>query len=207
METGKIQLNYSNGINFLLTGVGGQGTILASNVLADLGLALEFDVKKAEIHGMSQRGGNVISFIRWGKKVFSPIISQGEVDILIAFEKLEVLRSIDQIRKQGLVLINDYSIVPVTVSSGMGNYPTDEEIKNAVGPFTSQHYWIKGVKIAEDIGYPKASNVVLLGSLAALTGIDSNKFLKVIANRIAPKYYAFNEQAFLAGWEAINEQN
>jgi len=93
MDIKQLKNKYPEGINFLLTGVGGQGTILASNVLADLGMALGFDVKKAEIHGMSQRGGNVISYIRWGEHVYSPIITKGEADIILAFEKLEALRS------------------------------------------------------------------------------------------------------------------
>lgn len=203
MESNLFQREYPNGINFLLTGVGGQGTILASNIIAELGMALGFDVKKAEIHGMSQRGGNVISFIRWGKQVFSPIISQGDADIIIAFEKLEALRSVDQIKKEGLILVNDYSIVPVIVSSGSVNYPTDEEIKKAINNFTSNSFWIKGLEIAEEVGFVKASNVVLLGALAALLGIDQQVFLKIIAARIPPKYYSFNENAFLAGVRSI----
>ena len=156
-----------NGIKFLLTGVGGQGTILASNLLADLGLKLEYDVKKAEIHGMSQRGGNVVSFVRWGKEVHSPIITKGEADIVVAFEKLEGLRMIDQIKIDGLCLINNYSIVPVTVSSGLSNYPDDQTIQNSIQSFTTNSHWINGLEIAEEIGYPKASNVVLLGALSA----------------------------------------
>lgn len=207
MEISTLQNKYPDGINFLLTGVGGQGTILASNLLADLGMALGYDVKKAEIHGMSQRGGNVISFIRWGEEVFSPIISPGEADIILAFEKLEILRSIEQIKNDGLVLINDYSIVPVTVSSGPGNYPTDEEILSELKAFTKNVYWVEGQAMAEQIGYPKASNVVLLGALAALLGIEPSIFLTVISNGIAPKYFSLNEQAFLAGFRVLANKN
>ena len=195
-----VQINlknkFPNGINFLLTGVGGQGTILASNVLADLGLNLGYDVKKAEIHGMSQRGGTVISYIRWGEHVFSPIISKGEADIIIGFEKLEALRSIDQIKPEGLVLINDYAIIPVTVSAGIIEYPDDEKIRATLHTFTQNDYWVKGLEIAEEIGFPKASNVVLLGALSKLLEIDPQVFLKIIAARIPPKYYKENERAF-----------
>ena len=93
-------------INFLLVGVGGQGTLLASDILAELGVRLGYDAKKAEIHGMSQRGGSVTSYVRWGGQVFSPIIGKGEVDILVAFEKLEALRYLDQLRPGGIVLVN-----------------------------------------------------------------------------------------------------
>jgi indolepyruvate ferredoxin oxidoreductase beta subunit len=203
MDQKNLRKDYPDGVNFLLTGVGGQGTILASNVLADLGLSLGYDVKKAEIHGMSQRGGTVISYIRWGEQVFSPIISKGDADIIIAFEKLEALRSIEQIKPGGLLLINDYAIVPVTVSSGIFEYPEDEKIHKTIIPFTSNEFWVKGLDIAEEIGYPKASNVVLLGALSKLLGIDEQVFLKVIAARIPQKYYSFNELAFQNGSNSI----
>ncbi|MBE0684382.1 MAG: indolepyruvate oxidoreductase subunit beta [Anaerolineaceae bacterium] len=207
MDINRLKNIYPDGINFLLTGVGGQGTILASNVLADLGMALGFDVKKAEIHGMSQRGGNVISYIRWGEHVYSPIITKGEADIILAFEKLEALRSIEQIRPDGMILINNYAIVPVTVSSGSSEYPDDENIQESMQKYTSNTYWVKGQDIAEEIGYPKASNVVLLGALTALLAIDPKVVLRVIAARIPQKYYTFNEKAFEAGYKSIQKQS
>ncbi|PKO06905.1 MAG: hypothetical protein CVU41_04605 [Chloroflexi bacterium HGW-Chloroflexi-3] len=203
MDIKQLNNNYPGGINFLLTGVGGQGTILASNVLADLGMALGFDVKKAEIHGMSQRGGNVISYIRWGEHVYSPIITSGEADIILAFEKLEALRSIEQIRPDGMILINDYAIVPVTVSAGLSEYPDNENIQESIEKFTSNAYWVKGQDIAEEIGYPKASNVVLLGALTALLAIGPKDVLRVIATRIPQKYYSYNEKAFDAGYKSM----
>ncbi len=206
MDINRLKTNYPDGINFLLTGVGGQGTILASNVLADLGMVLGFDVKKAEIHGMSQRGGNVISYIRWGENVYSPIITRGEADIILAFEKLEALRSIEQIKPDGMILINDYAIVPVTVSSGLSEYPDDENIQENMQKFTDKAYWVKGQEIAEEIGYPKASNVVLLGALTSVLEIDPKEVLRVIAARIPQKYYSYNERAFDAGYESIQKK-
>lgn len=203
MDINGLMSKFPKGINFLLTGVGGQGTILASNVLADLGLSLGFDVKKAEIHGMSQRGGNVISYIRWGEHVYSPIITKGEADIVLAFEKLEALRAIEYIKPDGLMLINDYAIVPVTVSSGMSDYPEDNHIQENMEKFTSRVYWVKGQKIAEEIGFPKASNVVLLGALTTLLEIEAKEVLSVIASKIPQKYYSQNEDAFLAGYDSI----
>ncbi len=203
----KKQLNqlYPDGIKFLLTGVGGQGTILASNVLADLGLSLGYDVKKAEIHGMSQRGGTVISYIRWAEKVFSPIISKGEADIIIAFEKLEAIRAIDQLKQGGIVIVNDYAIVPVTVSSGSAKYPSDEEIKDKIHMFTNRDYWVPGIHIADNLGNAKVSNVAILGALSQLLGIDKEKFLKVIISRIPEKYQSLNELSFIQGWESVLE--
>lgn len=202
----KINQLYPNGIKFLLTGVGGQGTILASNALADLGLTLGFDVKKAEIHGMSQRGGTVTSYIRWAEKVFSPIISKGEADIIIAFEKLEAIRAIDQIKEGGIILINDYAIVPVTVSSGLGQYPTDEELKEKIHMFTQRDYWVPGMQIADDLGNPKVSNVAILGALSQLLELDKEVFLKVIAGKIPEKFRAVNELSFDRGWESIRKE-
>lgn len=204
MEENK-QLNqlYPDGIKFLLTGVGGQGTILASNVLADLGLSLGYDVKKAEIHGMSQRGGTVTSYIRWAEKVFSPIISKGEADIIIAFEKLEAIRAIDQLKPGGIILINDYAIVPVTVSSGSAKYPTNEEIKEKIHLFTNRDYWIPGMQIADDLGNAKVSNVAILGALSRLLSIEKESFLKVIASKIPDKYRTLNELSFNLGCDSI----
>jgi len=169
---------------FLLTGVGGQGTILASNVLAELGIGMGYDSKKAEVHGMSQRGGSVISHVSWGEQVFSPVIPDGEADILIAFEKLEAIRFVGGIRPDAIVLINDHEIVPITVSSGGGTYPTDEEIKSAFAPVTENVYWIKGVEIAEELGNAKAANVVLLGALSKILEMDADLWLTVIEKRV-----------------------
>ena len=203
----KNQLNqlYPDGIKFLLTGVGGQGTILASNVLADLGLSLGYDVKKAEIHGMSQRGGTVTSYIRWAEKVFSPIISKGEADIIIAFEKLEAIRAIDQLKQGGIILVNDYAIVPVTVSSGSAIYPADKEIKEKIHLFTNRDFWVPGMQIADELGNAKVSNVAILGALSQLLGIDKEVFLKVIISKIPEKYRSLNEMSFIRGRESILE--
>lgn len=205
MEKQKLMQTYPNGINFLLTGVGGQGTILASNVLADLGVMLGFDVKKAEIHGMSQRGGTVTSYIRWAEKVYSPIISRGEADIIIAFEKLEAIRAIDQIKKGGIILINDYSIIPVTVSSGNAVYPSDDTIIEKIHSFTNRDYWIKGMQIADELGNSKVSNVAVLGALSHILNIEKETFLKSIVDKIPVHLRAVNQASFGKGWDSIRK--
>jgi indolepyruvate ferredoxin oxidoreductase beta subunit len=205
MEKQKLMQTYPNGINFLLTGVGGQGTILASNVLADLGMMLGFDVKKAEVHGMSQRGGTVTSYIRWAEKVYSPIISQGEADIIIAFEKLEAIRAIDQIKKGGIILINDYSIIPVTVSSGNAVYPSDDTIIEKIHSFTNRDYWIKGMQIADELGNSKVSNVAVLGALSHILNIEKETFLKSIVDKIPVHLRAVNQASFGKGWDSIRK--
>jgi indolepyruvate ferredoxin oxidoreductase beta subunit len=192
-------------LSFLLVGVGGQGTILASNVLAELGLALGYDAKKAEVHGMSQRGGSVISHVRWGKEVHSPIISRGEVDILVAFEKLEAIRFADQLRPEGVILINDQDIVPVTVSSGSFTYPSNESIKEAVQSFTKRDYWVKGVQIAESLGNNKVSNVVVLGALCGLLKQDPELWFPIISGKVPAKFIDLNKEAFQLGRSEVEK--
>ena len=188
---------------FLLAGVGGQGTILASNVLAELGIALGYDSKKAEVHGMSQRGGSVVSHVSWGEQVFSPIIPEGEADVLIAFEKLEAMRFAGGIRPGAMALINDYEIVPVTVSSGGAKYPKEKEVRGVFEPLTDKVYCVKGVEIAEELGNAKAANVVLLGALSKILGHEAAPWLSVIEGRVPPKFIELNRKAFQAGREAV----
>jgi len=194
-------------LSFLLVGVGGQGTILASNVIAEIGLEYGYDVKKAEVHGMSQRGGSVISHVRWGKEVHSPIISKGEADILIAFEKLEALRFVDQLRPGGNVLINNHHIVPVTVSSGNFKYPTNEIIKEEIHKITSKDFWVNGIEIAESLGNVKVSNVVILGALCGLLQHDPEIWFTIVAKKVPQKSILMNKEAFLKGKEEVNTGN
>jgi len=199
----KSWMNGKETVSFMLVGVGGQGTILASDVIAEVGVNLGYDVKKAEVHGMSQRGGSVNSQVRWSKKVYSPIIGKGEADILVSFEKSEVSRYMESLRPGGLVLVNDYSIVPITVSSGDASYPQDESIKEAVKRFTPNLAWIEGIRIAEELGNPKVANVVILGALSAVMGMESSTWLEAIQKRVPPKTVALNQKAFDAGRKAI----
>lgn len=193
-------------INFLLAGVGGQGTILASDILAETGLKLGYDVKKAEIHGMSQRGGSVVSNLRWAPQVFSPIVARGDADVLIAFEKLEALRFADYLKHGGLVLVNDYSIPPVSVSSGSSIYPSDDVIRSALTQFASEQYWVNGITVAEAVGNPKTANVVLIGAFTEMIGLPREIVLDAIEARVPSKYLEINRRAFDAGIEALRIQ-
>lgn len=191
-------------INFVLVGVGGQGTILASDVLAELGLRLGYDVKKAEVHGMSQRGGSVISHLRWGEQVFSPIIPRGDADVLVAFEKMEAVRFRDLLKPGGLALVNDYAIEPVTVHTSGIPYPEDAQLQAQLSEITDRVYWVKGVEIAESLGNARTANVVLLGALSALIDLDEQSWDEVLQIRIPPKYLELNRRAFQAGRTVIN---
>ena len=198
-------------INFLLAGVGGQGTILASDVLVNVGLAAGYQAKQADVHGMSQRGGSVTSFVRWGKVVYSPLVGAGEVDVLLAFEKAEALRSLGQLRPAALALVNLAAIEPVTVTSGGQPYPDDATLHSKIALVTDKAVFIDGEGIASGLGNIRAANVVLLGALSALmqreglagTELSAQMWLEVITARVPAKYVDLNRKAFEAGRENV----
>jgi indolepyruvate ferredoxin oxidoreductase beta subunit len=198
-------------INFLLAGVGGQGTILASDVLVNVGLASGYQAKQAEVHGMSQRGGSVTSFVRWGKVVYSPLVGAGEVDVLLAFEKVEALRCLRQLRPGALALVNMEASEPLTVTSGDAVYPDDEHLFAAVAQVTTQAAYIPGPELAAKVGNPRTANVVLLGALSALMErqaadgmqVPVDTWLSVIIERVPAKYVDLNKRAFEAGRQAV----
>jgi len=200
-------------INFLLAGVGGQGTILASDVLVNVGLAAGFQAKQAEVHGMSQRGGSVTSHVRWGKVVYSPLIGAGEVDVLLAFEKLEALRSLKAMRPGALALVNMQKLEPITTISGDQVYPDDESVRAAFAQLTPNVEYIDGEAIAGSLGNLKVANVILLGALSALlerggqagAGLTPDVWLKVITERVPPKHVELNRKAFQAGRKAVGK--
>lgn len=190
-------------MNFLLVGVGGQGTLLASDILAELGVRLGFDSKKAEIHGMAQRGGSVTSFVRWDKQVFSPIIAKGEVDILVAFEKLEALRYLDQLKPGGMLLVNTQVIEPITVKAGDSLYPPQADMQAAFEKAASRVCWVDGLKLAEQAGNSKAANVAILGALSALLDTPAEDWLEAVEAHVPPKAMEVNRTAFRLGREQL----
>ncbi|MEI2730563.1 MAG: indolepyruvate oxidoreductase subunit beta [Dermatophilaceae bacterium] len=190
-------------ISIVLVGVGGQGTILASDILAELGLRLGHDVKKAEVHGMSQRGGSVISHVRWGPTVHSSIIPKGGADVLVAFEKMEAARYADLLKPEGMVIINDYAIEPLTVITGGKTYPGDEDIAHRFELDGHRALWIDGVGIAKGLGNKNVANVVLLGALSDLLGLPEDEWEAVLTMRVPTKHRKLNLDAFKAGQEAL----
>ncbi len=197
-------------INFLLAGVGGQGTILASDVLVNVGLAAGYQAKQAEVHGMSQRGGSVTSFVRWGKVVYSPLVGAGEVDVYLSFEKVETLRNLRQLRPGALTVINMQAIEPVTVTSGGQPYPNDEMLRAAVAQVTDKAVYVNGEQIAGGLGNARAANVVLLGALSALIEregmapeLTAEDWQRVIIERVPARYVELNRKAFQAGRAAV----
>ena len=158
--------------NFLLAGVGGQGTILASNVLAEVALAAGLDVKKSEVHGMAQRGGSVNTHVRWdAERVYSPLIGLGAADILLAFEEAEALRYAGYLKPGGAAIVNQHTIEPITVTSGGAHYPTEEELRATYARLTDCLHIVPGTAIAQELGNARAANVVLLGAVSTLLDV------------------------------------
>jgi indolepyruvate ferredoxin oxidoreductase beta subunit len=190
--------------NFLLAGVGGQGTILASNVLAEVALAAGLDVKKSEVHGMAQRGGSVNTHVRWdSERVYSPLVGMGEADVLLVFERAEALRYADFLKPGGVAVVNAHTIEPITVTSGGAHYPTEVELRAVYAEITERLYLVPGTAIAQELGTARAANVVLLGAFSAFVDLPPETWLKVIEARVPPKYVELNRAAFLAGREAV----
>ena len=186
--------------SFVLVGVGGQGILLASNIVAEVGLAAGYDVKKSEVHGMSQRGGSVISHVRWDRRqVFSPLVGQGEADVLLAFERVEALRFADFIRPGGTVVVNDMEIVPITVSAGDAVYPAAAELERVFDMLGARLITVPGERIATEAGYVKAANVVLLGAISKLLEIEEEVWWRCLAERVPQKFLEVNHAAFASG--------
>ena len=190
--------------NFLLAGVGGQGTILASNVLAEVGLAAGFDVKKSEVHGMAQRGGSVNTHVRWdAERVYSPLVGLGEADILLVFERAEALRYAEFLKAGGVAIVDSHTIEPITVTSGGAHYPSEEDLKSVYDEVTQRFYLVPGAAIAQEMGNARAANVVLLGAFSTFVDVPVETWLAVIEARVPPKYVELNRQAFLRGREVV----
>ena len=190
--------------NFLLAGVGGQGTILASDVLAEVALAAGFDVKKSEVHGMAQRGGSVNTHIRWdAERVYSPLVGLGEADLLLVFERAEALRYVEYLRPGGVAIVNEHTIEPITVTSGGAHYPSREEMVALFAGITERLFVVPGTAIAQELGNARAGNVVLLGALSTFLELPQETWLRVIEARVPPRYLELNRQAFLKGRAAV----
>ncbi len=190
-------------INFLLAGVGGQGVLTSSDIVAEVGLATGYDAKKSEIHGFSQRGGVVESHVRWAERVFSPVSPPGEVDFLIAFEPLEAARWVNWLRPGGVILADPHTVDPLSVSSGDLTYPDVADIKAALRARTDQFAFIEGLQVAQRLGNPRMANTVLLGALSNYLDVPMETWLQVIGQRLKPRYVEANHKAFLEGRESL----
>ncbi|WP_027398708.1 indolepyruvate oxidoreductase subunit beta [Anaerovorax odorimutans] len=186
--------------NILLVGVGGQGTILASKILSEGLIESGYDVKMSEIHGMSQRGGNVSTQIRFGEKVYSPIVGKGEADIIVAFEKMEALRWVEYLKDGGKMVINDFEIPSVPILMGAVEYPKGilEELASKVDISV-----FEAGKIAEKVGNSKTMNIVLLGALIKAMKIEGIDWEAVIRKNVKKGFEDINIKAFRMGSEQV----
>lgn len=186
--------------NILLVGVGGQGTILASKILSAGLVEAGYDVKMSEIHGMSQRGGNVSTQVRFGEEVFSPIIGKGEADVIVAFEKMEALRWLEYLKPEGRLVINDYEIPSGPILMGAAEYPEGilEELKSKanVSVFGAS-------AIAEQLGNSKTMNIVLLGALTKALSLPDVNWEKAIRDNVKKSFVDINIKAFQEGEKQV----
>lgn len=181
----------------MIVGVGGQGTLLASRILGNTVINEGYDVKVSEVHGMSQRGGSVVTYVKYGEKVFSPIIDRGEADIILAFELLEALRALPYLKEGGKIIVNNQKIDPMPVITGAAEYPQniEETLKNAADTTV-----IDALSAAIEAGNQKAVNVVLIGVMAKRTDIAYEKWVQTIKTTVPEKFLEVNLKAFDMGY-------
>lgn len=184
-------------VNIMIVGVGGQGSLLASKLLGHLLVNEGYDVKVSEVHGMSQRGGSVVTYVRYGNKVYSPLVSEGEADYIISFEKLEAARHVSMLKIGGQIIVNTQQIDPMPVITGNAEYPENilDELKRKGIKIDD----IDALKLAEEAGSVKAVNIVLMGRLSNYFPFDKEIWLKAIEETVAPKFADMNKKAFLLG--------
>ena len=187
--------------DILIVGVGGQGTLLASRVLGKYALEKGYDVKLSEVHGMSQRGGSVVTHVRIGSDIAAPIVSPGEADFVMAFEKLEALRFAYYLKPEGTILINDQEIMPMPVITGAAEYP--EDIYGRLAADGKKYISVPALELAETAGTSKAVNTVLIGALAKITGEALETVEEALKRTVKPKLLDVNLAALKAGYDFI----
>ncbi len=189
----------NNTKNIMIVGVGGQGTLLTSRVLGGIIVNAGYDVKLSEVHGMAQRGGSVVTFVRYGDKVAEPIVEEGQADVLIAFERLEALRYAHFLKKDGVIIVNDHRIDPITVVTGVAQYPDD-----IIEGLEKEHKVLRvnAMEEALKMGNSKVFNIIVLGVAAKHMDFSKEAWLETIEKTVPPKTVEINKQAFLLGYES-----
>ena len=189
-------------VNLIFSGVGGQGVLLATELICGAALQGGMDVKKSEIHGMAQRGGSVVSHVRYGKKVFSPIIEKGTADVVVSFELLEAARYLDYLKPGGMVIVNDLRLAPMPVLTGKAEYPTDLDQRLAAK--AEKVYKLPAQELANSIGNKNVVNVVILGALSKLLEFDEAHWKSVLDKRVPQRFLEVNRIAFAEGRNLVN---
>lgn len=183
--------------NIMIVGVGGQGALLASKTLGQVLLDAGYDVKVSEVHGMSQRGGSVLTYVRYGDKVYSPIIDKGEADFIVSFEMLEAARYVDYLKKDGQIVVNTQQIDPMPVITGAAKYPENlEKTMQAAGIKVDA---VDCLSLAEQAGTAKSVNIVLMGRLSRYMDFAEEAWIKAIEKLVKPQFLEMNKKAFVLG--------
>jgi indolepyruvate ferredoxin oxidoreductase beta subunit len=191
-------------IKFLISGVGGQGTVLASDILSDVGILSGYDVKKSDILGLAVRGGAVVSHVRWAEKVHTPVLEEGSADYLVGFEWLETLRRISYVHPGGTILVNDCRLDPISVSSGEAEYPPRENILSRLKKAAKNVVVIPGLQTALDLKEARVLNIVMMGALAGLLKGDGKAWEEGVQRRVPKKFLDLNLEAYHRGRTLIS---
>ncbi len=193
-------------LDFVLVGVGGQGILLASDVLCQVGMAVGCDVKKTDVHGMAQRGGSVISHVRLAEEVFSPVVATGSADFLLGFEQLEACRWLEYVHHDSVAVVSTEKIP--TLALGMGNttYPDDASIADILRGHAGQVHLVPAGALAKELGNARIANVILLGTLSRFVEIPPDVWLRAVEERVPPKFRALNRRAFEVGRELVTSE-
>lgn len=183
--------------NIMIVGVGGQGALLASKTLGQVLLDNGYDVKVSEVHGMSQRGGSVVTYVRYGDKVYSPIIDKGEADYIVSFEQLEAARYTAYLKKGGHIIVNTQKIDPMPVITGAAEYP--ENLVEKMEAAGAKVDYLDCLSLAQEAGTAKSVNIVLMGRLSKYMSFPEEVWLKAIEKLVKPQFLEMNKKAFLLG--------
>ncbi|MBO4395122.1 MAG: indolepyruvate oxidoreductase subunit beta [Eubacterium sp.] len=185
--------------NIMIVGVGGQGTLLTSRILGGIIRKAGYDVKLSEVHGMAQRGGSVVTYVRYGDRVYEPIVEEGQADVLIAFERLEAMRYAHFLKKDGVLIVNDQRMDPMPVVMGAAEYPAD-----IIETIEKDHKVISIDAMAEakKLGNARVFNTVIIGVAAKNMDFEKQEWLDVIAGLVPPKTVELNQKAFVVGYES-----
>ena len=186
-------------IKFLISGVGGQGTVLASDILSDVGVFSGYDVKKSDILGLAVRGGAVVSHVRWAEKVHTPVLEEGSADYLVGFEWLETLRRVSYVNPGGTILVNDCRMDPISVSSGEAEYPDPDTILALLKKSAANVVVIPGLQTALDLKEARILNIVMMGALAGLLKSDDKVWEEVVQKRVPKRFLNLNLKAYRQG--------
>ncbi|MCL5110855.1 MAG: indolepyruvate oxidoreductase subunit beta [Chloroflexi bacterium] len=186
-------------LDLILAGVGGQGIVLAGDLLAEAALSIGLDVKKSDVFGMAQRGGSVTSVVRLARTVHSPLARPGQADYLLALEKLEAARNAGQLKPGGIAIVCDYAMPPLAVSSGSATYPSDEQVRAALAARAEKVHWLDGDGIARSLGNRKVVNVVMIGFLSRFLDLPDAAWQQALERHVPKRFLELNKEAFARG--------